>query len=141
MVGGQDLDLAAEAAPGPLSLDQISDLQDKKTGALIRWAARAGAILGKFDTAPLGRYATNIGLAFQIQDDILDVTGDAKIAGKRLRKDKNAGKATFVSHLGLGTAKTMAEALVDEANAALSPYGADADQLRACAHYIISREK
>ena len=69
------------------------------------------------------------------------MTGDAKIAGKRLRKDKNAGKATFVSHLGLGTAKTMAEALVDEANAALSPYGADADQLRACAHYIISREK
>ena len=141
MVGGQDMDLAAEAAKTPLSLDDISELQDKKTGALIRWAAKAGAILGKSDTAPLGHFATNIGLAFQIQDDILDVTGDAKIAGKRLRKDKNAGKATFVSHLGLGTARDMAAALVEEAVSALSPYGSDADHLRDCARYIISREK
>jgi len=99
MVGGQDDDLAAEAAAKALSLDEISDLQDKKTGALIRWASMAGPLMGKSDATPLKQYATNIGLAFQIQDDILDVTGDAKLAGKAVGKDAAAGKATFVGQL------------------------------------------
>ncbi len=98
-------------------------LQAGKTGALIRWSAEAGALIAGADPVPLGRYATALGLAFQIADDILDVEGDAGKAGKRLRKDEEAGKATFVSHLGLDGAKARARALVDEACAALAPYG------------------
>ena len=141
MVGGQDLDLAAEAAEKPLSLDAITELQQKKTGALILWAAEAGAVLGKSDSAPLMRYAANVGLAYQIQDDILDIVGDQKIAGKRLRKDKNAGKATFVSILGLGAAKEMAAELIDEACETLAPYHAAAANLQACARYVIERDR
>ncbi len=140
MVGGQDEDLQAEIADTPLSLDEITSLQRKKTGELIRWSAEAGAVLGRSDIVPLSRYAVNIGLAFQIQDDILDVIGDPAKAGKKLRKDDAAGKATFVSHLGFETAQKTAAALVDEACDALSVYSSDADGLRDCAHFIISRE-
>jgi len=140
MVLGQAEDIAAETALTPLNLDQITGLQARKTGALIGWAAKAGARLAGEDTGPLGRYATALGLAFQIADDILDVTGDADRAGKRLRKDAEAGKATFVSLLGLEGAKTRAEALVDEALAALDPYGARADALRDSARFVIARD-
>ncbi len=87
MVLGQALDIAAETAGRALTLDEITALQAGKTGALIRWSAEAGAVIAGADTAPLGRYATALGLAFQIADDILDVEGDAGKAGKRLRKD------------------------------------------------------
>jgi farnesyl diphosphate synthase len=140
MVLGQALDIAAEAAETPLTLDQITALQRGKTGALIGFAAEAGPILTGADRAPLRAYAAALGLAFQIADDILDETGDPEKAGKRLHKDAHAGKATFVSLLGLSGAQDRARALVHEAEAALAPYGADADMLRACARYVIARD-
>jgi farnesyl diphosphate synthase len=140
MVLGQAQDIAAESADRPLTLEEITALQANKTGALIRWSAEAGARLAGADPAPLGDYAQALGLAFQIADDILDVEGDAEKAGKRLQKDAEAGKATFVSLLGLQGAKDRAEALVREAEAALAPYGAAADALRDTARFVISRE-
>ena len=140
MVLGQALDIAAETAAVPLSLHQITALQAGKTGALIGWAAQAGAVIAAADAGPLRRYAAALGLAFQIADDILDVTGDAGKAGKRLGKDAAAGKATFVSLLGLDGAKARAAALVAEAEAALAPYGAAAENLIAAARFVIARE-
>ena len=140
MVLGQAQDIAAETAPAPLTLDEITVLQANKTGALIGWSARAGAVLGRADPAPLGDYATALGLAFQIADDILDVTGDVAKTGKRLGKDAGAGKATFVSLLGLAGARARAAALTEAACDALQPYGPDADTLRAAARFVISRE-
>lgn len=140
MVLGQALDIAAETAAAPLTLAQITELQAGKTGALIRFSAEAGAIIAGADTAPLRSYATALGLAFQIWDDVLDVEGDAEKAGKRLQKDADAGKATFVSLLGLDGAKARARALVDEAEAALRPYGTGAANLIDAARFVISRE-
>lgn len=141
MVLGQALDIAAETAAMPLTLAQITRLQAGKTGALIRWSAEAGAVIAGQDPGPLGRYATALGLAFQIADDILDIEGDADKAGKRLRKDAGAGKATFVSLLGMDGAKTRARALVAEAGVALQPYGARAETLVAAAEFVIARER
>ncbi|MEJ6393192.1 farnesyl diphosphate synthase [Gymnodinialimonas sp. 2305UL16-5] len=141
MVLGQAQDIAAETATKPLNLVQITELQANKTGRLIEWPARAGAILGEADPLPLRAYAQAIGLAFQIADDVLDVEGDAVTAGKALRKDAEAGKATFVSLLGLAKAKARAKDLVNEACEALAPYGEKAQTLRDLAHYIIMRDK
>ena len=140
MVLGQAQDIAAESAAQPLTLDQIIELQGNKTGALIEWSCVAGAILGQSNPAPLRTYARALGLAFQIADDILDVEGDATKVGKAVGKDANAGKATFVSLLGLDAAKSRAQDLVTEACDALSPYGETADCLRDCARFVISRE-
>ncbi|MFZ9686120.1 MAG: polyprenyl synthetase family protein [Gemmobacter sp.] len=139
MVGGQAMDIAAETAPAALTLTEITALQAGKTGALIGWSATAGAILAGADPAPLAAYARALGLAFQIADDILDVEGDAGLAGKRLRKDAAAGKATFVSLLGLEGARTRARDLVAEAEAALAPYGARAATLIETARFVVSR--
>jgi len=141
MVLGQAQDIAAETAGRALTLDEIRDLQRNKTGQLIEWPARAGAILGRADPLPLLQYANAIGLAFQIADDILDVEGDAETAGKALRKDADAGKATFVSLMGLEGAKAEAQALVEQAETALSSYGEKAQTLKALARYIIARDK
>lgn len=140
MVLGQALDIAAESVPDPLTLDQITQLQAGKTGALIRFAAESGAILAEQNPRPLRAYATALGLAFQIADDILDVTGDAAKAGKRLQKDAAAGKATFVSLLGLDAARARAKSLVSEACDHIAPYGASAQNLIDCACFIIARE-
>lgn len=140
MVLGQALDIAAETASAPLNLAQITALQAGKTGALIEWSALAGARMARADLAPLRAYASALGLAFQIADDILDVTGDEATAGKRLQKDAGAGKATFVSLLGLDAARARAKELVDEAEAALAPYGARAALLIDAARFTISRE-
>lgn len=139
MVLGQAQDIAAETATAPLTLAQITSLQENKTGALIEWSAIAGAVLAGQETAPLHAYASAIGLAFQIQDDILDIEGDAAVAGKRLQKDADAGKATFVSLLGMADAKSRAQSLVDDAIVALEPYGDRADPLRCVAQFIINR--
>jgi farnesyl diphosphate synthase len=139
MVLGQALDIAAETA-GTLTLDQITALQQGKTGALIGFAAEAGAIIAGADPTPLRRYAAALGLAFQIADDILDVTGDEARTGKRLHKDATAGKATFVSLLGLEGARARAGALVEEAEAALSGYGKAAANLIAAARFVIARD-
>ncbi len=140
MVLGQAQDIAAESAGRPLTLAEITELQANKTGALIRWSAEAGAVLGGADPEPLRRYATALGLAFQIADDILDETGDEAKAGKRLQKDADAGKATFVSLLGLDGARSRARDLVAEAEAALALYGPKADPLREAARFVIARE-
>jgi len=141
MVLGQAQDIAAETAASPLTLDQITELQANKTGALLEWPVVAGAILGRVDPAPLRRYARAVGLAFQIADDILDVEGDAEKAGKALRKDAEAGKATFVSLLGLEGAKARARALIDEAIDALDAFGPDAETLRDLARFVIARDQ
>ncbi len=140
MVLGQALDIAAETAAQPLTLEEITALQAGKTGALIRFSAEAGAIIAGADPAPLRAYATALGLAFQIWDDVLDVTGDAALTGKAVGKDAAAGKATFVSLLGLEPAKARAKSLIAEAEAALSVYGSAAQNLIDCARFVIARE-
>ncbi|NOD76170.1 MULTISPECIES: polyprenyl synthetase family protein [unclassified Ruegeria] len=140
MVLGQALDIAAETAATPLTLEQITHLQAGKTGALIEWSVCAGARLAQADPTPLRDYAQALGLAFQIADDILDVEGDAEKAGKRLQKDADAGKATFVSLLGLEAAKSRATELVETACAALDGYGASAETLKDAARFVIARD-
>jgi farnesyl diphosphate synthase len=139
MVLGQALDIAAETSPAPLKLEDITALQAGKTGALIRWSAEAGARLAGDDPAALSAYAEALGLAFQIADDILDVEGDAETVGKAVGKDADAGKATFVSLLGLDGAKRRAADLVTQASDVLSVYGEEADALRQAARFVISR--
>lgn len=139
MVHGQALDIAAETASAPLSLEDITTLQAGKTGALIRWSACAGARMAKADITPLDTYSDALGLAFQIADDMLDVEGDESEAGKRLNKDAEAGKATFVSLLGLDGAKHRATELVKQAENALSCYGDRAQALKEAARFVISR--
>ncbi|WP_298937909.1 polyprenyl synthetase family protein [uncultured Ruegeria sp.] len=140
MVLGQALDVAAETALDPLNLSDITRLQSGKTGALIDWSACAGARLAQADLEPLRQYAQALGLAFQIADDILDIEGDSEKAGKRLQKDAAAGKATFVSLLGLEAAKTRATDLVDQACAALDGYGPKAETLKDAARFVIARD-
>lgn len=143
MVGGQAQDIAAESAGAPLTLDEITRLQAGKTGALICWAATAGAVMAE---APASRvralqtYGECLGLAFQIADDILDVEGDAALTGKAVGKDAAAGKATFVSLLGLDPARARAARLVDTACDALSVFCEEAQSLQALARFVISRQ-
>lgn len=141
MVLGQALDIAAETAERALTLEQITALQAGKTGALFEWACTAGPRMAGADTGPLAAYARALGLAFQIADDILDTEGDTAIAGKRLQKDAAAGKATFVSLLGLEPARERARALIDEACDSLAPYGENAQSLRDVAQFVISRDR
>ena len=141
MVGGQAMDIAAESADAPLTLEQITLLQSRKTGALITWSASAGAVMAGEDPQALETYGDCLGLAFQIADDILDVTGDAREVGKAVNKDADRGKATFVSLLGLDAAQIRARDLVTEACDALSHYGERADTLREAARFVISRRK
>jgi farnesyl diphosphate synthase len=140
MVLGQALDIAAETSTTPLGLDDITALQAGKTGALIEWSACAGARLAGADTAPLQTYAQALGLAFQIADDILDIEGDEAATGKRVGKDHAAGKATFVSLLGLQGARARAQDLVNQAQDALAPFGDRADTLRAVAQFVVTRK-
>ncbi|MEP3299611.1 MAG: polyprenyl synthetase family protein, partial [Pseudoruegeria sp.] len=141
MVLGQAQDIAAETAGRALNLDEITELQVNKTGALICWSGAAGALLGQADPVPLTTYAHALGAAFQIADDILDVEGDAAHVGKAVGKDADAGKATFVSLLGLEGAKSRAKVLVEQAEAALEPYGDDAMALKQAARFVIARDK
>jgi farnesyl diphosphate synthase len=142
MAGGQMMDIAAET--DDFDLQTVAKLQQLKTGALISFCLEAGAILGK--VPPEGRthlraYARDIGLAFQIADDLLDVEGDADKVGKQVGKDADAGKATFVSLLGVDRAREQARMLVDQAVGHLAGYGAEADLLRAIARYVIERDR
>ncbi|MCF3972691.1 polyprenyl synthetase family protein [Paracoccus salsus] len=140
MVWGQALDIAAENAAEPLDLKAIKRLQGAKTGALIRFSAISGPLISGDETGPLERYAAALGLAFQITDDILDVTGDENVTGKRVGKDDAAGKATFVSILGLEGARDEAGRLADEARSALDGYGDAAENLRELARFVIERD-
>ena len=140
MVLGQAQDIQAEKSKVNLNINDITSLQQNKTGALIEWSAISGAILSNQDDRKLLDYAKSIGLAFQIQDDILDIEGDAVLAGKRLQKDVSAGKATFVSLLGIENAKLRAKELIEEAIDALSDYGDKAEPMRQVAKFIIERK-
>lgn len=140
MVGGQMLDLVAESHN--LNMPEITRLQRMKTGMLIAVACQAGAILGKAsDGAKLAlhAYAHDLGLAFQIADDLLDVEGHEKTVGKKTGKDEKAGKATFVSLLGLERARAQAEMLVVQACEHLDLFGQKADPLRNLAEFVIKR--
>ena len=141
MVLGQALDILAETSDVPLDLDEITRMQRRKTGALIEWSACSGAVMSDEDPSALLEYSKSVGLAFQIIDDILDVEGDPVKVGKRVKKDQNAGKATFVSLLGMDTAKKHSVALIDKANEALMPYGNKAKSLQRLANFVISRKK
>ena len=141
MAGGQMMDLEAERAS--FDLDTVTRLQAMKTGALISASVEAGAILGR--VPPEGRiglrgYARDLGLAFQIADDLLDVEGDEALAGKKLRKDGEAGKETFLSLLGIDRARAQCAMLVDQAVEHLHAYGTEADLLRAIARYVVERD-
>ena len=142
MAGGQMMDL--EATKASFDLPTVTRLQAMKTGALIGCAVESGAILGRLP--PEGRtglrgYARDLGLAFQIADDILDAEGDEALAGKKLRKDAAAGKETFLTLLGLDRAREQARLLVDQAVAHLKPYGPEADLLRDLARYTLERDR
>ena len=142
MAGGQMMDLEAEKST--FDLPTITRLQALKTGALIAASVEMGAILGHVPAegrTHLRGYARDIGLAFQIADDILDVEGDPELAGKALQKDAVAGKGTFVSLMGLDRAKQQAQMLVEQAIGQLSTYGQEADLLRAIASYVTQRDR
>lgn len=140
MVGGQMLDIAAETATAPLTLAEITTLQQGKTGALLNWASCAGPWMARDDPTAMAEYGACIGLAFQIADDLLDVEGDAATVGKAVGKDQEAGKATFVSLLGRDEAKRRAAGLVTSAEEVLTPYDEEAATLRALARFVISRK-
>jgi farnesyl diphosphate synthase len=141
MAGGQMMDLVAEGAE--LDLAAITRLQQLKTGALIEYAVEAASIMAKLPPearTPYRGYARNIGLAFQIADDLIDHSGDAAAAGKPIGRDASAGKATFVSLLGEERARQQAGLLVSQAIEHLSGHGGEADLLRAIARFAIERD-
>ncbi len=140
MVGGQMIDLIAEKQR--LDIGAITRLQRMKTGALIAFSCEAGAILAKAPAelrTALRGYAHDLGLAFQIADDLLDVEGDAAETGKPVGADAVAGKATFVSILGVERARAQAELLVGQAVAHLDPFESRAELLRQVARYVVNR--
>jgi farnesyl diphosphate synthase len=141
MAGGQMMDLVAEGEQ--LDLAAITRLQQLKTGALIEYAVEAGCIMAKLPAEarrPYRGYARNIGLAFQIADDLIDHSGDEAAAGKPTRKDARAGKATFVSLLGEERARQQVGFLVNQAIEHLSGHGSEADLLRSIARFAIERD-
>ncbi|PVX29810.1 polyprenyl synthetase family protein [Sphingomonas pokkalii] len=142
MAGGQMMDLEAEKAS--FDLATVTRLQALKTGALISCAVECGAILGRVPhegRTGLRGYARDIGLAFQIVDDILDAEGDEAVVGKKLGKDGAAGKETFLSLLGIDRAREQARMLVDQAIAHLHAFGAEADLLRDIARFTLERDR
>jgi len=141
MAGGQMMDLVAEGQQ--LDLPAITRLQQLKTGALIEYSVEAPCIMARLAheaRTPYRGYARNIGLAFQIADDLIDHSGDTAAAGKPTRQDAHAGKATFVSLLGEDRARQQAAFLVDQAVEHLSGHGEEADLLRAVARFAIERD-
>lgn len=140
MAGGQMMDLAAEGQD--LDLAAITRLQQLKTGALIEYAVEAPCIMARLPIearTPYRGYARNIGLAFQIADDLIDHSGDDEAAGKKTHKDAAAGKATFVSLLGADRAEQQARFLVEQAIEHLGGHGEEADLLRAVARFAVER--
>lgn len=140
MVGGQMIDLIAEHQD--MDIGAVTRLQRLKTGELIAFACEAGAILGRAGEASrhaLHAYAHDLGLAFQITDDLLDYEGTAEETGKAVRKDVEAGKATFVKVLGAERARAQARMLSDQAIRHLDLFGESADPLRAAARFVVER--
>ncbi len=141
MVGGQVIDLESENQT--LGIQELSRLHGMKTGALIRVAVRGGALLGGADAsalAALTRYGEHLGLAFQIADDILDVTGTDEALGKPVGSDEANNKSTYPALVGLERAQELACESVDRALAALTQFGTEAGNFRALARYVIERQ-
>jgi farnesyl diphosphate synthase len=141
MAGGQMMDLESEGEQ--LDLPAITRLQQLKTGALIEYSVESVCIMAKLQSdarTPYRGYARNIGLAFQIADDLIDHSGDEATAGKRTGRDAPAGKATFVSLLGEQRARQQAGFLVNQAVEHLAGHGDEADLLRALARFAIERD-
>lgn len=146
MVGGQALDLDADkrGEPPHPEVAHIRRLQAMKTGALIRFSCEAGAILGQAgaaERAALNDYGTQLGLAFQITDDLLDFEGDATLVGKAVSKDAAAGKATLVSQVGPQAARDELAGAVRRAKAALDRFGERAEILRQAADFVAARDR
>ena len=144
MVGGQAIDLAATGQAQPLNQEELRFMHRAKTGALFRAALRGGGLLAgasQEQLAALTTYAEEFGLAFQITDDILDVTGDEATIGKPVGSDERNEKETYVSLYSLDGARRMAEESVQRALAALEIFSTEADVLRSLATYLVSREK
>ncbi len=144
MAGGQMMDMVADEDGVEYDLQSITRLQQLKTGALLAASVEMGAILGR--VPPEGRthlraYARDVGLAFQIADDLLDVEGDSEKAGKALRKDEKQGKQTFVTLMGAEKARWQAQVLVDQAIGHLGSHGSEANLLRALARFVIERDR
>jgi geranylgeranyl diphosphate synthase type II len=142
MVGGQQMDMDAEGRD--VTLAELRGIHACKTGALIRSAARCGALAGGADAAQLdalSAYGDSLGLAFQIADDLLDVTGDAEKLGKATGADAAHVKATYPSLLGLEEARRLARQTIENALDALAPFGPEADAFRALAHFVIDRDR
>ena len=142
MVGGQVIDI--EATGKKISVEELETLHRAKTGELLLVAVRAGARMGGADAAAMERltaYGRALGLAFQIVDDVLDITADLATLGKDPGSDREAGKTTFVDLLGVDGAKARARSVMDEGLRALEPFGAKADALRALARYTVERDR
>ena len=142
MVGGQVIDLESEGKK--INMDTLRKMHSAKTGALFCAAIRSGAILGGAtdkQLADLTQYARQFGLAFQITDDILDVTGDEASIGKPVGSDEKNHKSTYVTLGSLESARELAQTAVDEAKKALADFGKEADFLRELVDYLISRKK
>jgi geranylgeranyl diphosphate synthase type II len=140
MVGGQSLDLAAEGQA--IDFEHLRLIHGYKTGALITASVQAGAIFGQGDEeqfAALSRYGVQIGLAFQIVDDLLDVEGTTEDLGKTAGADAERNKATYPAFFGVAKTKVMAKEAVEEALTALEIFDAQAEPLRALARYIYER--
>ncbi|MBN9581891.1 MAG: polyprenyl synthetase family protein [Afipia sp.] len=143
MVGGQIMDLAGEGRFGDREPPDVAKLQQMKTGALLKYGCIAGALLGEapkphYDA--LDAYGHALGEAFQIADDLLDVEGDAAALGKPAGQDAALGKATFVTQLGIAGAKQRVKDLLAQADAALAPFGARGDVLRAASRFVAERQ-
>ena len=138
MVGGQMLDLDAEKKK--LSLSEILMLQKLKTGELFRFSCVAGPILSEEkDLKHFEEFANNLGLAFQIKDDLLDVEGDEKQLGKKTKKDSSRGKETLISYLGKEDAKKKSEDLINDSKQILKFYGKRANRIIDLTNFVISR--
>jgi len=142
MVGGQVIDI--EATGKKITVEELETLHRAKTGELLLVAVRAGARMGGADAAAMERltaYGRALGLAFQIVDDVLDITADLATLGKDPGSDREAGKTTFVDLLGVDGATARARSVMDEGIRALEPFGAKADALRALARYTVERDR
>ncbi|MEM5446804.1 polyprenyl synthetase family protein [Paraburkholderia guartelaensis] len=141
MAGGQAIDLASVGHS--LTREQLETMHRLKTGALLRAAVRMGALAGETPSAEnraaLDKYAAAVGLAFQVVDDILDVTADSATLGKTAGKDAKDGKPTYVSIIGLDASRALAQQLRADAHAALEPFGARAQRLAELADLVVNR--